>query len=108
MLQSEENSTRLIPLLLRSLFHANAKVVAQCVIQIKNLLQRDPRRSGQVMNALRQIDWMSLSSVEARCHIIWMFGEYARALGNQAPDVLRLLVRNFSRESRPIRQQILN
>jgi len=108
MLQSEENTTRILPLLLRLLFHPNPRVMAQCIIQIKNLLQRNPRRASQVMAQLLKVDWMKLSHVDARCHVIWMFGEYAGALGNQGPDLLRVLVRNFTKEPQAIRQQILN
>lgn len=54
------------------------------------------------------MDWMNIQSVESRACIIWLFGEYNKVLGNQAADILRILLLDFTKEDILVKKQILN
>ena len=107
MQASVEVSNRMMPVVLRLLFQKNEDIVSECVIQIKNLVQRDASRAPFVMKHVLKMDWMHLPS-DARSCIVWMMGEYSDSLNGQGPDLLRQLLRGFSQEPHEIRKQILN
>ena len=98
----------MIPILLRLLHHRDAEIVSQCLIEIKKLVQHDPQHATSVIKRIRSMDWQEISSVEPRACIIWMFGEYCSALQAQAPDTLRILLKNFTKEDTQVKQQVLN
>jgi len=90
-------------------------VVAESVVVIKTLLQLGARESTPtqqrrhraiIKHLARLLD--SIKVPMARASITWLVGEYASAIPNVAPDILRKLAKSFRDEQDIVKMQILN
>ncbi|SCW02087.1 LAFE_0E13894g1_1 [Lachancea fermentati] len=88
--------------------HTASLVMDAYVNVIRYLIQKEPARHLTTMLKLSAIlkDQPDLSGT-ARSGIIWLFGEFAAIRFDICPDILRVLIPNFSRECKDTRSQIL-
>lgn len=83
-------------------------LVSEVLTVMRHLIQRDPAAHRKtVVRLARNLD--RTTSSEARATIIWLVGEFAGLDrdNNIAPDVLRILVKDFADESEDAKQQIV-
>lgn len=106
--RSQNFKEQIIPILLHLLQSENREILSESLIQMKLLVQHDPQISKKVISSIQSMDWMDIKSIESRACIIWLFGEFHQALRNQAPDILRVLLINFTQEDILVKYQILN
>lgn len=86
----------------------SSAVMDSYVNVIRYLVQRDPTRHlPTIVNLSKILDTNKDLVGSARAGIIWLVGEFAAVEFKVCPDILRKLIRNFSRESVEVRLQIL-
>ena len=102
-------SARCLRLLLKQVSSHDGNLVAESLIVIRHLIQKDPQRHiNTVIGLARNLD--TTTNPHARANIIWLVGEFAAGLpddDNIAPDVLRILAKGFADESEAVKLQIL-
>ncbi|KAI5280595.1 AP-3 complex subunit beta, partial [Ascosphaera acerosa] len=88
-------------------------LVMEALTVIRHLIQQDPAAHRVTVVMLAKHLDATTASPEARAGLVWLVGEHARfdaeepRRGAIAPDVLRILVRGFARESTLVKQQIV-
>ncbi|KAI4254569.1 MAG: hypothetical protein LQ352_003008 [Teloschistes flavicans] len=102
-------STRCLWLLLNQVSSQDGKLAAESLTVIRHLIQQDPHAHNKtVIKLAKNLD--TTPYPDARATIIWLVGEFA-AMGdsenNIAPDVLRILTKNFASESEAAKLQIV-
>ena len=101
-------SARCLRLLLSQITSLDGTLAAESLTVIRHLIQQDPdAHTGTVVRLAKNLD--SATEPQARATIIWLVGEFS-ALGgedNIAPDVLRILLKDFAGESEAARRQIV-
>ncbi|AET39872.1 AP-3 complex subunit beta Ecym_5083 [Eremothecium cymbalariae DBVPG len=86
---------------------ADKKVVASQINALRFLIQRDPiKHIGTVIKLSKMVNTFDLIP-SAKAGLIWLIGEYVQIEPRVCPDILRLLIPNFSREHSQVRLQIL-
>jgi len=101
-------SARCLRLLLSQITSLDGTLAAESLTVIRHLIQQDPNaHTGTVVRLAKNLD--SAIDPQARATIIWLVGEFS-ALGgedNIAPDVLRILLKDFAGESEAAKRQIV-
>ncbi|OBZ82141.1 AP-3 complex subunit beta-2 [Choanephora cucurbitarum] len=93
-------------LLMRLLRSKNELVVAESVLVLTRLLQvPSEERSKSVIMLVKLLDTIQVSM--ARANILWLVGQYAEALPNVGPDVLRQAVKRFIDEDNATKLQTI-
>lgn len=99
---------RCLKLLLEQITSLDGTLAAESLTVIRHLIQQDAQgHIGTVVRLARNLD--SATDPQARATIIWLVGEFSGLNGedNIAPDVLRILLKDFSSESEAAKRQIL-
>ncbi|KAH7134327.1 adaptin N terminal region-domain-containing protein [Dactylonectria macrodidyma] len=99
---------RCLKLLLNQITSLDGNLAAESLTVIRHLIQQDAQgHTGTVVRLAKNLD--SATDPQARATIIWLVGEFSGLNGedNIAPDVLRILVKDFPNESPAAKQQIL-
>lgn len=99
---------RCLKLLLGQITSLDGTLAAESLTVIRHLIQQDAQgHVGTVVRLAKNLD--SATDPQARATIIWLVGEFSGLNGedNIAPDVLRILVKDFASESHAAKQQIL-
>lgn len=106
---SSDTSRRCMTLLLKQIHSSDENLVGGAMEVVRHLIQRDPvAHQKTVIRLAKNLD--SLTSSTARASIIWLVGEFSSSQSPEnsiAPDVLRILVKNYSEESDAVRAQIV-
>lgn len=101
-------SPRCLKLLLSQITSLDGTLAAESLTVIRHLIQQDPdSHVGTVVRLAKNLD--SATDAQARATIIWLVGEFSGLDGedNIAPDVLRILVKDFANESEAAKGQIV-
>lgn len=99
---------RCLKLLLGQITSLDGTLAAESLTVIRHLIQQDAHgHIGTVVRLAKNLD--SASDPQARATIVWLVGEFSGMNGedNIAPDVLRILLKDFSSESEAAKRQIL-
>jgi hypothetical protein len=99
---------RCLKLLLGQISSLDGNLAAESLTVIRHLIQQDAEgHVGTVVRLARNLD--SATDPQARATIIWLVGEFSGLDGedNIAPDVLRILLKDFASESEAAKRQIL-
>lgn len=99
---------RCLKLLLGQITSLDGTLAAESLTVIRHLIQQDTEgHVGTVVRLARNLD--SATDPQARATIIWLVGEFSGLNGedNIAPDVLRILLKDFASETEVAKQQIL-
>lgn len=103
-----QTSGRCMRLLLKQITSPDGNLVAESLTVIRHLIQQDPdSHIKTVIRLAKSLD--TTTSPKARATIIWLVGEFS-GIGeenNIAPDVLRILAKNFADEAEPAKLQIV-
>lgn len=102
------SSSRCFRVLMNQITSFDNLLVSEVLTVMRHLIQRDPvAHRKTVVRLARNLDRTTGS--EARATIIWLVGEFAGLDrdNNIAPDVLRILVKDFADESEEAKQQII-
>ncbi|KAE8378772.1 adaptin N terminal region-domain-containing protein [Aspergillus bertholletiae] len=95
-------------LLLNQIISLDDNLVSESLTVIRHLIQQDPASHEQTVIEL--VKHLGLTNnPDARATIVWLVGEYAgiEPERNFAPDVLRILVKDFTNEAEAVKQQII-
>lgn len=101
-------SHRCLSLLLKQVHSPDQNLVGEAIEVVRHLIQRSPDEHKKTVTRLaKNLD--SLTSPTARASIIWLVGEFAGPQGTEgiAPDVLRILVKNYADESEEVKGQVI-
>ncbi|KAI9795662.1 MAG: AP-3 complex subunit beta [Piccolia ochrophora] len=99
---------RCLRLLLDHVSSPDGTLVAESLTVVRHLIQQNPTaHTKTVIRLAKNLD--TATNAEARATIIWLVGEFAGVSGenNIAPDVLRLLARDFAAEPEAAKLQIV-
>ncbi len=99
---------RCLRLLLGQITSLDGTLAAESLTVIRHLIQQDPAAHvATVIRLAKNLD--SATDPQARATIIWLVGEFSGLNGedNIAPDVLRILVKDFASESELAKRQIV-
>ncbi|QUC20221.1 uncharacterized protein UV8b_04462 [Ustilaginoidea virens] len=103
-----KTAPRCLRLLLGQITSLDGHLAAESLTVIRHLIQQDAGgHAGTVVRLAKNLD--SASDPQARATIIWLVGEFSGFQGedNIAPDVLRILLKDFASESEAAKRQIL-
>ncbi|KOS23147.1 AP-3 complex subunit beta-2 [Escovopsis weberi] len=103
-----DTAPRCLKLLLCQITSLDGTLAAESLTVIRHLIQQDEAgHVGTVVRLARNLD--SATDPQARATIIWLVGEFSGLNGqdNIAPDVLRILLKDFASESEAAKRQIL-
>lgn len=103
-----KTAPRCLKLLLGQITSLDGTLAAESLTVIRHLIQQDAEgHAGTVVRLAKNLD--SASDSQARATIIWLVGEFSGLNGedNIAPDVLRILLKDFSSESEAAKRQVL-
>ncbi|KAM3513380.1 hypothetical protein MY11210_002961 [Beauveria gryllotalpidicola] len=101
-------SPRCLKLLLSQITSLDGTLAAESLTVIRHLIQQNPdSHVGTVVRLAKNLD--SATDPQARATIIWLVGEFSGLDGqdNIAPDVLRILLKDFVHESEVAKRQIV-
>jgi AP-3 complex subunit beta len=99
---------RCLKLLLGQITSLDGTLAAESLTVIRHLIQQDAEgHISTVVRLAKNLD--SATDPQARATIIWLVGEFSGMNGedNIAPDVLRILLKDFASESEAAKGQIL-
>jgi len=99
---------RCLRLLLDQITSVDGTLAAESLTVIRHLIQQDPAMHvTTVIRLAKNLD--SATDPQARATIIWLVGEFSGLNGedNIAPDVLRILLKDFASESELAKRQII-
>ncbi|KFY23534.1 hypothetical protein V493_05786 [Pseudogymnoascus sp. VKM F-4281 (FW-2241)] len=103
-----QTSGRCMRLLLKQISSPDGNLVAESLTVIRHLIQQDPdSHIKTVIRLAKSLD--TTTSPKARATIVWLVGEFS-GIGDEdniAPDVLRILAKNFADEAEPAKLQIV-
>ncbi|KAK1146021.1 AP-3 complex subunit beta [Aspergillus melleus] len=95
-------------ILLSQITSLDDNLVSESLTVIRHLIQQDPASHEQTV--IQLVKHLGLTNnPDARATIVWLVGEFAGAEPekNIAPDVLRILVKNFANEEEAVKQQLV-
>ncbi|KAK0643302.1 adaptin N terminal region-domain-containing protein [Cercophora newfieldiana] len=101
-------SPRCLRLLLSQITSLDGTLAAESLTVIRHLIQQDPTAHvATVVRLAKNLD--SATDPQARATIIWLVGEFSGLNGedNIAPDVLRILLKDFASEPEIAKRQIV-
>ena len=101
-------SSRCLRLLLNQISSTDGHLVSESLTVIRHLIQQNPEGHTKIIIRLaKNLD--TTTNPQARASIIWLVGEFSKMpeAENIAPDVLRILTKNFTEESEAARLQIV-
>lgn len=101
-------ASRCLKLLLGQITSLDGNLAAESLTVIRHLIQQDAEgHVGTVVRLAKNLD--SATDPQARATIVWLVGEFSGLNGedNIAPDVLRILLKDFVNESEAAKRQIL-
>ena len=85
----------------------NEDMVAESVVVVRGLVQRNPEKHVKVIKMLaRQLQ--NMKDPRARASTVWLIGQYYSIVPKVAPDALRTLAQSFKTESSQVKVQVLN
>ncbi|KRX77350.1 AP-3 complex subunit beta-2, partial [Trichinella sp. T6] len=87
--------------------NSNELVVAQSVVVIKQLLQREKMRHCEIILSMAKL-FDTVRVPIARASILWLIGEYCQLMPRVGPDVLRKVAKTFIHEEEIVKLQALN
>jgi len=99
---------RCLRLLLGQITSIDGTLAAESLTVIRHLIQQDPASHvATVVRLAKNLD--SATDPQARATIVWLVGEFSGLNGedNIAPDVLRILLKDFASESEVAKRQIV-
>jgi len=99
---------RCLRLLLGQITSLDGILAAESLTVIRHLIQQDPTAHvATVVRLAKNLD--SATDPQARATIVWLVGEFSALHGedNIAPDVLRILLKEFASESEVAKRQIV-
>ena len=99
---------RCLRLLLGQITSIDGTLAAESLTVIRHLIQQDPgSHVATVVRLAKNLD--SATDPQARATIVWLVGEFSGLNGedNIAPDVLRILLKDFASESEVAKRQIV-
>ncbi|KAM0487238.1 hypothetical protein ACHAPX_000508 [Trichoderma viride] len=99
---------RCLKLLLSQITSLDGTLAAESLTVIRHLIQQDAEaHAGTVVRLAKNLD--SATDPQARATIIWLVGEFSglNEEDNIAPDVFRILLKDFASESEAAKRQIL-
>ncbi|KAK4134571.1 ARM repeat-containing protein, partial [Trichocladium antarcticum] len=99
---------RCLRLLLGQITSLDGTLAAESLTVIRHLIQQDPTAHvATVVRLAKNLD--TATDPQARATIIWLVGEFSGINGedNIAPDVLRILLKDFASESELAKRQIV-
>ncbi|KAK3687780.1 adaptin N terminal region-domain-containing protein [Podospora appendiculata] len=99
---------RCLRLLFSQITSLDGTLAAESLTVIRHLIQQDPAAHvATVVRLAKNLD--SATDPQARATIIWLVGEFSGLNGedNIAPDVLRILLKDFASESEIAKRQIV-
>ena len=102
------SSARCFHVLLQQVSSTDDHLVSVSLTVVRHLIQQDPAaHQSTVVRLAQNLD--GITNADARANIIWLVGEFAGVNpgNNVAPDVLRILIKNFAFESEAAKQQIV-
>lgn len=102
------SSSRCFKVLLKQMTSFDNVLVSEVLTVMRHLIQQDPQAHRKtVIRLARNLD--TTTSPEARATIIWLVGEFGGLDqdNNIAPDVLRILMKDFADESVEAKHQIV-
>lgn len=103
-----KTSPRCLKLLLGQITSLDGTLAAESLTVIRHLIQQDAEgHIGTVVRLAKNLD--TATDPQARATIIWLVGEFSGIGGteNIAPDVLRILLKDFTGESEAAKRQVL-
>ncbi|KAL5596734.1 hypothetical protein BROUX41_006574 [Berkeleyomyces rouxiae] len=103
-----QTASRCLRLLLGQITSLDGTLASESLTVIRHLIQQDPEgHTNTVIRLAKNLD--SATEPQARATIIWLVGEFSGLGGedNIAPDVLRILLKNFAAESEEAKRQIV-
>lgn len=107
--QSDPNTADLcLRILLNQITSLDDNLVSESLTVIRHLIQQDP--SSHEKTVIQLVKHLGLTrNPDARATIVWLVGEFAglEPEKNFAPDVLRIMVKDFANESEAVKQQII-
>lgn len=101
-------SSRCLQILLQQISSPDENLVSEALTVIRHLIQQEPSSHMKtVIKLAKHLD--TTTGPEARASIIWLVGEFSGVdvENNIAPDVLRILAKDFANESETAKQQIV-
>ncbi|KAG2420187.1 hypothetical protein HFD88_004987 [Aspergillus terreus] len=107
--QSDPSTADLcLRILLNQITSLDDNLVSESLTVIRHLIQQDP--SSHEKTVIQLVKHLGLTrNPDARATIVWLVGEFAglEPEKNFAPDVLRIMVKDFANESEAVKQQII-
>lgn len=103
-----KTAPRCLKLLLGQITSLDGTLAAESLTVIRHLIQQDAEgHVATVIRLAKNLD--SATDPQARATIIWLVGEFSGLNGedNIAPDVLRILLKDFANESEAAKRQVL-
>lgn len=103
-----KTAPRCLKLLLGHITSLDGTLAAESLTVIRHLIQQDAEgHIGTVVRLAKNLD--TATDAQARATIIWLVGEFSGIGGteNIAPDVLRILLKEFTSESEAAKRQVL-
>ncbi|TPP52419.1 AP-3 complex subunit beta [Fasciola gigantica] len=93
--------------LVRLMSRPDEKIVAECVVVLRKLLQMQNSDHKEIIIRIAQLtDTMTVPS--ALASILWLLGEYSHRVPKIAPDVLRKMAKTFVSQESVVKLQVLN
>ncbi|KAE8146395.1 adaptin N terminal region-domain-containing protein [Aspergillus avenaceus] len=97
-----------LSILLKQVTSLDDNLVSESLTVVRHLIQQDPGSHERTVIELVKHLGMT-NNPDARATIVWLVGEFAgvEPEKNIAPDILRILVKDFSNEAEVVKQQII-
>ncbi|CAH8866815.1 unnamed protein product [Trichobilharzia szidati] len=93
--------------LLRLMSRPKEKIMAECVVVLRKLLQMQTTDHKEIITHIAQLaDTMTIPT--ALASILWLLGEFSHRVPKIAPDILRKMAKSFSQQEAVVKFQIIN
>ena len=79
--------------------------MAESVVVVKKLLQTQPSEHKAIITHMAKLVH-DITVPMARASILWLLGEYSDQVPKIAPDVLRVMAKNFTNEEDIVKLQV--
>ncbi|VDP23817.1 unnamed protein product [Schistosoma margrebowiei] len=93
--------------LLRLMSRPKEKIMGECVIVLRKLLQMKTTDHKEIITHIAQLaDTMTIPT--ALASILWLLGEFSHRVPKIAPDILRKMAKSFTQQETIVKFQIIN
>ncbi|CAH8558810.1 unnamed protein product [Schistosoma turkestanicum] len=93
--------------LLRLMSRPKEKIMGECVIVLRKLLQMKTTDHKEIITHIAQLaDTMTIPT--ALASILWLLGEFSHRVPKIAPDILRKMAKSFAQQETIVKFQIIN